>query len=252
MNSKKPANTRKRLRGLTVKDGFMLHPFDLTYQVQTSGLIAGRDLAAHHPHDRHNTAYYGIAPSIFRRLIARWRETSPTQRIGSTTFIDFGAGMGRAMLLASRIPFREVIGVELHSQLVRTAQRNIDHWQSLGLARSSMRVLEVDATTFAFPENPCVAYLFNPFGAPVLRQLLRSMAQSFAARPGQLDVLYVNHEHEAVMKRTAGFRQLWSGSIAMSRADAAADSRIIHNQPEGEYASSGDEACSIYRWIGYA
>ena len=57
---------RKRLLpGLTVKDGFMRHPFDVQNHVQTSGLVAGRHLGTGHEHDEHNTAYYGIAPSVF-------------------------------------------------------------------------------------------------------------------------------------------------------------------------------------------
>jgi hypothetical protein len=35
---------RRRLPGLAVKDGFLLHPFDEANGVRTSGLVAGRHL----------------------------------------------------------------------------------------------------------------------------------------------------------------------------------------------------------------
>src|SRR6202012_4517788 len=110
-----PASTKRRLLpGLSVADGFMRHPFDVANNVRTSGLIAGRHLKTGHSHDRHATAYYGVAPSVFHRLIQRWRRTKPIAPIDDFTFIDIGAGMGRAVLLASETPFRQVLGVELH------------------------------------------------------------------------------------------------------------------------------------------
>ena len=100
------------------------------------------------------------------------------------------------------------------------------------------------------PEGPCAAFLFSPFGAPVLRRLLRTLAKGFAGRAGQLDLLYVNNEQESVLQGQAGFMRLFQGEVRRSRADAIADHRILANQPEGEYASSSGEDCSIWRWVG--
>src|SRR5271166_952033 len=102
---------RKLLPGLSVKDGFTRHPFDVEFGVRTSGLIAGRHLKSGHRHDRHATAYYGVAPSVFKEMMARWRRTRPVAAMDGFTFVDLGAGMGRAVLLAAEYPFREVVGV---------------------------------------------------------------------------------------------------------------------------------------------
>ena len=112
-----------------------------------------------------------------------------------------------------------------------------------------------DALEFAFPAGPCVAFLFNPFGATVMRRLLAAMAKSFAKRPGELDLLYVNNEQEWVLEAQvrdgrAGFVRQFLGQVPRSRADAIADYRIMANQPEGEYASSNWEDCSIWRFVG--
>src|ERR1022692_3959149 len=60
---------RRLLPGLSVKDGFTRHPFDVEFGVRTSGLVAGRNLKSGNPNDRHVTAYYGVAPSVFHSLI---------------------------------------------------------------------------------------------------------------------------------------------------------------------------------------
>ena len=240
----------RRLPGLTVKDGFMRHPFDIEHGVQTSGLVHGRDLVTGHPHDRHSTAYYGIAPSVLETLLEHWHRTSLVAPPEDYSFIDIGAGMGRGMLVAARLPFREVIGVEIHPILAETAWGNIDRWERSGRARCPMKVVCEDATEFRFPRNPCVAYLFNPFREAVVAALLRHMQESFSERPGQLDVIYANDEYQELFAKNAGWTELWRGKVDLSPEDEAADRAILNNQPDGEYAWSTDEPCSIYRWIG--
>lgn len=253
MNSKttaRPATRSRLLPGLKVSEGFLRHPFDLEYGVRTSGLIAGRDLRTGHRHDRHNTAYYGVAPSVFQSMIVRWRRSRPSAPIDAFTFIDLGSGMGRAVLLASELPFSAVIGVELNPTLARIARRNLALWRVTGRALAPARILCRDALDFQLPPGPCVVFLFNPFGAPVLRRLAASWAQAFAARPGQLDVLYVNDEQRAELDRQPGFACLFRGPVRRSRADAVADHRILANQPDGEYAFTAFEDCSLYRFTG--
>jgi len=241
---------RRLLPGLSIKDGLTQHPFDIEHGVRTSGLIAGRSLITGHLHDRHNTAYYGVAPSVFHTLCKRWRASHPVAAIEKFTLIDFGAGMGRAVLLAAELPFHEVVGVELHPILASIAQKNLARWRESNRAQTPMRIVCQDAVEFQFPLTPCVAFLFNPFSAPVLRRLLKSIEKSFADRSGQFDLLYVNHEHQDVIDQHRGFTRLFSGSVARSRKDAIADHAIMANQPECEYTSHNYENCSIYRWIG--
>jgi SAM-dependent methyltransferase len=240
------------LPGLTVEDGFMRHPFDVKFGVRTSGLIAGRNLKSGNRNDRYATAYYGVAPSVFKEMLARWRRSKPAGALDEFTFVDAGAGMGRAMLLAAEFPFRAVIGVELNPTLARIGRRNMALWRATGRALAPMRMMCRDAADFKLPEGPCVAFLFNPFGAPVLRRLLKNWSMSFAGREGKLDILYVNNEQEKVLERQAGFKRLFAGEVRRSRADAIADLRILNNQPDGEYAVTSWEDCSIYRFVGEA
>jgi SAM-dependent methyltransferase len=238
------------LPGLAVKDGYMPHPFDLEFGVRTSGLVAGRNLKSGHKADRHNTAYFGVAPSVFRDMIVRWRRLKPAAPIDEFTFIDLGAGMGRALLLAAEFPFRAVVGVELNPTLAQIGRRNMALWRAAGRAHAPMRMLCRDAVEFNLPAGPCVVFLFNPFGAPVLRRLLAAWNRSSAEREGQLDILYVNNEQEQVLRRQPGFVRLFNGEVKRSRADAIADHRILANQPDGEYAVTNWEDCSIFRWMG--
>jgi len=228
----------------------MRHPFDLEFGVRTSGLVAGRNLKSGQRADRHNTAYFGVAPSVFREMIVRWRRLKPAAPIDEFTFVDLGAGMGRALLLAAEFPFRAVVGVELNPTLARIGRTNMALWRKAGRARSSMRMTCGDAAEFELPAGPCVVFLFNPFGAPVLRRVLSGWTRNSAGRERQLDILYVNNEQEREFEKHAGFARVFSGEVRRTRADAIADHRILANQPDGEYAVTNAEDCSIYRWVG--
>ncbi len=247
---KERVQKRRLLPGLSVKDGYTRHPFDLEFGVRTSGLVAGRDLKTGHRHDRHSTAYFGVAPSVLRSLLKRWRRTGPAAKIEQFKFIDVGAGMGRAALLASELPFREVIGIELNPTLVRIARKNVSTWRAEKRGHSPIVLVEGDAAEFSFPQDPCLVFLFNPFGATVMRRLLKKLAATFANRLGQLDLLYVNNEQEGILECQRGFTRLFLGQIRRSRSDAIADHTIMANQPEGEYESANYEDCSIWRWTG--
>jgi hypothetical protein len=255
MGAKKPLSSKKKrrrmLQGLAVKDGLVRHPFDLEFGVRTSGLVAGRHLALGQKSDRHATAYYAIAPSVFQSMIARWRRATPLPPLDQFTFIDVGAGMGRGMMLAARHPFSAVVGIELHPTLTRIARRNLAIWraQERG-ALAGMRVYCRDAAEFKLPPGPCVAFLFNPFAGPVMRAVLRAWSGQLEKAPRPFDLLYVNNEQEEVLERQAGFKRLFRGQVRRSHADAVADRKILTSQPGGEYAAMDWEDCSIYRWVG--
>jgi hypothetical protein len=245
-----PARKRKTLPGLSARDGYTQHPFDLEHGVKTSGLIPGRHLKSGHRNDRHATAYFGVAPSVFRSLVHRWQRTRPAAPIEEFTFADVGAGMGRAMLLAAEMRFRRVIGIELNPTLARTARKNLALWRVAGRVHAPTRLFGGDACGFAFPPRPSLVFLFNPFGATALRRLLANLSTRFADSEGALDLLYVNNEQEGVLECASGFTRLFLGKIPRSRADAIADHKIMANQPRGEYVAANYEDCSIWRWTG--
>lgn len=243
-----------RPRDLLKNTAVPIHPFDQIHSTDTSGLVPASDLVTGHPNDEHVTAYYAVAPSILRSLIDRWRETSPPHHITDYTFLDIGAGKGRAVLLASEFPFRQIIGVELNPAMAEIARANLALWQRAhasdptASAIAPAHIVQDDALNLPLPETPTLVFLFHPFEDPVLKELLRRIETAFSHRTGDLDLLYVNAEHGAVLDRHPAFTPLWQGSVAMSIEDHTADLEAIAQQTE--YGSTGDELCAIYRYTG--
>ena len=250
------APATRRARDLLQLTPFPIHPFDQMHGVDTSGLVPAKHLLTGHANDEHITAYYGVAPSILRALIGHWRESGPPHPIEDYTFIDVGAGKGRGLLVASEYSFRKVIGIELNPAMAAIARQNVEHWarahcdDPTAARIAPIEIFEQDALDFELPQTPTLLFLFHPFEAPVLKQLLRRIETQFARRPGTLDLLYVNAECADVIDRNPGFTQLFRENVPMSPEDHAADREAIARQKE--YGSTGDEECAIYRYTGRA
>lgn len=236
------------------------HPFDIEHGTDTGGYLGPLEIVTGHAHDALGYGYSAIAPSVFREMIRRWRDTlaDPVRGPAAYSFVDVGAGKGRALLLASELPFRKVIGVELSLELTRIAQRNVEHWQSAipmgGRPRAKMHVLTQDVLRFCWPRTSLLVYLYNPFACELVEALLErleaaarrgsarrpstllragggittsghaSSGTNPSARPSaKIDLLYTNPTCADVLSHRGNWVLLWTDRIDMDAADQAAD-----------------------------
>lgn len=121
------------------------------------------------------------------------------------TFVDLGSGKGRALLLAVRAGFRRAIGVEYSGELHRIAQRNLaaarDHWPGV----DRIELVCGDAGAFTPPASPTVCYLFNPFGAGVMAQVIETWTRHLASHADDLWVAYANPTQRALFDGSSSF-----------------------------------------------
>lgn len=208
------------------------HPFDSRFGVRTSDVIFPENENS----ERHG--YHGVNPSIFRTGFLEWQKTIPTSLRGiqDYRFVDLGCGMGRALLLASEYPFRQVVGVELDPKLVDIARTNVERWMISGRAKAPIAVHQQDVLEYAFPVPPLLIFLYNPFGARIFSQMLERLRTLKADFPAPIDILYVHPECGYLLDDDSKYQLLWSERIAFDEDDKSTDAF---------YASS--EICSVYR-----
>jgi SAM-dependent methyltransferase len=203
---------------------YVEHPFDRRHGLDTAGYVSKRDLVTGHPHDAYLTGYSAVAPSVFRQMCRRWIDTLATRaRVQAFSFVDVGAGKGRAVLLASELPFRKVIGVELSKELAHTAAQNIEKWKRQHGTRMPIRVLHQDILDFRWPRTPFVVYLYNPFEREMIEHLIERLQWAAKAGSRCVDVLYLNPVFGYLLTRSGAFRELWSERITMNQEDQNAD-----------------------------
>ena len=105
------------------------------------------------------------------------------------TFVDLGAGMGRVVLLAARRPFRAVIGVEISPALVEIARENLATARDPLRVARDVKIVGADALGYAFPRGDLVVFLYNPFRAPILGDVLANLR----ATAGEREVVLLYH-----------------------------------------------------------
>lgn len=131
-------------------------------------------------------------------------------------FIDFGAGKGRVLLLASSYNFKKIIGVEFTRELYEVMLDNIKKYHSNTQRCHDLQTLCQDATYFDIPKEKCVFFFFNPFKTRTLLDVATNVAQSYLASPRKMYILFYNPASENNVRDIfmgLGFlkeRPLWS------------------------------------------
>jgi SAM-dependent methyltransferase len=131
-------------------------------------------------------------------------------------FVDVGSGKGLVPLLAARLPFRRVVGLEASAELVRIAERNLEIYSAQETLRAPVAFANVDALEYEYDDRDRVVYLYNPFDEATLRRLVSRLLQ--AAPSSALLVVYVNPVHRHVIDETGAFRTPFeNASLAVFR-----------------------------------
>ena len=163
--------------------------------------------------------YQPSEPSLFCEIL----DALPFS-VDGLTFIDLGSGKGRTLLLASAYPFRRIIGVELLEELNTIARQNIQRYQHANQKCFALESHAGDARQFEFPPEPTLVYLFNPFPAFVLREVLGNLYASLLANPRPLFLIYHNLVHEPILLEQPWLRPIHrTHQFAVFQARPASD-----------------------------
>ena len=175
--------------------------FDRDYGVTTHAVLFLTDLDPDAVGDAgaHATHYEAVPVADFRALLA----LVPPDAIANATFVDAGAGMGRAMILAAEHPFKQVVGIEVSPALHEVARENLTAARRRALRCHDLRLLRDDARIANYPPGDLVVFLFNPFDGEALAATLASIAQRHDA--GRTWLLYHTPVERAVIDATPGW-----------------------------------------------
>jgi SAM-dependent methyltransferase len=152
----------------------------------------------------YNFPYLPIRPPAARRVV----RSLPIGNYSDYTFIDIGSGKGRMLLLASEFPFRKIVGVEMREDLHAQALENVRRFRQPKLKCSQIECILEDATRYDFPVGKLVVYLFNPFSADVLSQVLRRLDESAEQHPREIVLVYVYPEFGSQIKTMRNFQMI--------------------------------------------
>jgi predicted RNA methylase len=115
------------------------------------------------------------------------------------SFIDLGSGKGRTLLMAKKFLFRQILGVEFSPALHQTAQRNLEHDRRQRAGNQECRSICEDATTFEYPAGPLVIFMFSPFAADIMTNVISNIRDAYEQSRQHIKIVYCNPEHRQLL-----------------------------------------------------
>lgn len=122
-----------------------------------------------------------------------------------SVFVDFGCGKGKLLLLASRYPFKRIVGIEFSPDLCEIAKQNVSTYHKG--KPSNVDIVCGDVIDYRFGDDENVLFFFNPFTRPVMLRVLAKVEESFLRKPRDMWLIYNDPACRDLIDRQSGFKE---------------------------------------------
>jgi predicted RNA methylase len=195
------APSRRRARALSRSADAR---FDANYGVDTAGVIPLSQLNISARSWIFGSEYQAIVGTVNFQAILEAQQI----RAADFEFIDLGSGKGRAILLASSLPFKKVTGVEFAHQLHQVAEDNVRRWPAAERKCDEVELLCMDAGEYRFSASPFVLYMYNPFGRQIMQRVVENVSAAYQSSPRRIVVVYFTPKHGDLWERVDFLRKV--------------------------------------------
>lgn len=134
-------------------------------------------------------AYNVVSASDFKRAL-KHVDIKP----GEDVFLDYGSGKGRALVLASRYPFRKIIGLEYSEELNTIARENLKR-SRVRTKCCNIEIISCDATMHELPVDVTVIHIYNSFVGEMLKKTLYKIHESLLENNRKVTLLYMHPDN---------------------------------------------------------
>lgn len=163
------------------------HYFDFKYGLDTYTWVSKEELSKENEEVAANAVLYQAIKVIPLRKLFKKLDLKKDQ-----AFIDFGSGKGRVLLLASRLGYKKIKGVEFSKSLCTIAENNIAKYKKQIKVDSTFEVINMDASIYPFEGDECTIFMYNPFYKPVMDKVLKNLQESLEAHQRNVTIIYAN------------------------------------------------------------
>lgn len=120
-------------------------------------------------------------------------------------FVDLGCGKGRVLLIAAEYGFRRVTGVDFSEPLCEIARGNLAAFRTGRQLAAEVTILHSDVVRYRVREDDDIFFLYDPFQASVLNEVLDNLRRSLEAHPRKMWVIYNSPRLHDVMEQSGLF-----------------------------------------------
>ncbi|MEU0452289.1 class I SAM-dependent methyltransferase [Streptomyces sp. NPDC006129] len=210
--------------------------FDTSFGVETSTPFESWDAGKTDNFDLLNNYRYSPSPTGTLRAVISQVPVDYEE----VTFIDFGSGKGRALLVASEFPFKKIIGVELSGHLCNIATQNVRQYDSTSKRCNDIEIRHQSAEEFEIPDDSGVFYFYEPFSSTVTERVLENIERSITRVPRAAVICLVGRALVPVVEGRAPWVPF--GPVVQSPDDHYFDARLFAVHVGGAHTSGSGSA----------
>jgi len=129
------------------------------------------------------------------------------------TFVDFGCGKGRTLLLASGSDFAEVKGVEFSEELCHIATENINKFAGKTAIHCPVHVIHSDADEYKITKSDNIFYFFNPFNEDILSSVVDNIEKSIQKHPRTVYIIYAHPLHKICIEGNSAYQKIFEENL---------------------------------------
>src|SRR5262245_20607477 len=196
MSGLRLVNNLKRVRETLTQQALWIAPshlyaeythrrFDRTYGLETCGIVEPHDLDVPLTIKPHVKRYQASRIKVLKHIL----DQIPVSN--GFTFIDFGSGKGRALLIAAAHGFKRAIGIEISPSLHKISQENVRKYRAETGMDCNIELHCMNVTEFVLPAEQTLFYFYNPFDREITVTVLKNIEQSLMAKPRAVYLVYV-------------------------------------------------------------
>jgi len=162
-------------------------PKEQLFFIPTKEPVPLAGLTVRGPNREHGHDYRPSPCAVFE-----WSLAAIDHDLSRLTFVDYGAGNGRVLLLASEHPFAAIGGIEFAEELHDNAEMNIAQYPRSRMQCRNVECVIEDASQVGPPDGEAVHYFFNPFSREVFAEVLNNIVVSYRHKPRRLYLILVD------------------------------------------------------------
>ena len=140
-------------------------------------------------------------------FVFKWAMAAVEDDPARLSFVDYGAGKGRALLLASHYPFAAVGGIEFAEELHDNATMNIAQFSRSRMKCRNVECTLADVADIKPVEGEAIHYFFNPFAPRMLAEVLNGIVESYHAKPRRLYLILIDMDAAEIVHKTGIFQE---------------------------------------------
>lgn len=197
------ASLRKRGLASTIAMVVMDLGFDVLRRVDTASILPVDKLNP----DNLNLLQHASPYQATNAWIARKILRAASLDLDRISFVDFGSGKGRVLIIGAEMGFDAITGIEFSPALSTAAAANLERLRKSLPAVARIRLLTENAAESRIDDGTNLFFFYNPFDEHIMRAVLGNIIASLEQHPREVRIAYVNPTLTPLLQEF-GFRQI--------------------------------------------